>query len=123
MGKIRIVCLVLLGTLTLSACGRAPSPPAGAATVAPRVVEMTESVIPGQFGLITVLAQPRMNCSFSTEIGLNSGKTEKSAGETSTGSDGKAYWSWLVHPNAVTGTYPLNVDCGGKTVTTQYTVQ
>lgn len=122
VGKSRIIGLVLLGTLLLTACGRAPSPPASGAATTPKVLEMTDSVIPQQFGLITVQTQPRTNCTFSTEIKLKTGKTDKSGGETSSGSDGKAYWSWLVHPNAVPGTYPLTVNCGGKTVTAQYTI-
>lgn len=118
--KGRIPGLVLLGSLLLSACGKAPSNTE--ATVPPMVVDMTESVIPSQFGLITVLTQPGMNCSFSTEIKLRNGKTDQRSDETSSGADGKAYWSWLIHPNAVLGSYPLTVNCGGKSITVQYSV-
>lgn len=118
-----IIGLVLVSTLLLSACAGRPPAPAKGAVAEPRVLEITDTVVRNQFGLVTVQSEPRLDCAFSTEVKLTTGKVEKSAGETSTGADGKAYWSWLVHPAAVPGTYDLKVECGGKAASTRYTVR
>lgn len=112
---------LLAGVALLPAC--AQKAPPRAALTAPTVVEMTETVQRNQFGLITVQAEPRLDCAFSTEIRLEGGGTDRSADETPAGADGKARWSWLVHPRAVPGTYPLTVNCGGRSVTARYTVR
>lgn len=121
MRTARIIGL-FMAALLLSACAGRTSPAKEAASP-PKVVEITDQVQRGRFGLITVQSEPRLDCAFSTEIKLATGKTDRSSDETATDANGKAYWSWLVHPGAVSGDYDLRVECGGKATTTRYTVQ
>jgi hypothetical protein len=86
-----------------------------------RVLEITETVRPGESAMLTIQGAPGVSYNAAATYMLGDDMATASQSKVA-GADGRVTWNWIVNINTLPGRYAISVSGGGKTFITFYTV-